>query len=717
MWPKLIEDVPLILEAADVVISGPRDNDQDLVPPTANVDEGICFNGVADDAHETFYLSRRVRHHFVKTLRKPYDTAVACVLLRAYLLAPNKFELLSDGTWVQIQWKKAPQLYQELWPGEPIWCPWSEIDGNAESSHDKANGEASSKAAMRDEAPPAAGTINATTEAAEILKRLQSDSSFQLESVKSTISEVDFTYIRQWLSRCEEDVGHNECKASTIQWPNLRGVQFKVIDVYRRCIVNAPDGCSFIVLTYVWGGVDQPKLTGNTKSFMMREGGLDAMWPITPLTIRDAITVCERLGERHLWIDALCIMQDSVHERKLQILRMRQIYSAAKCAIVAVSADTAEVGLLGTALANGLRTCDSVDSLNRLIDSSPWSSRAWCYQEKVLSHHAILFTSGGIYMQCQNGTYDAKGTPLTSCEDNQNLAKFNTVGGMLSVPYGKDLESFISAVEHYSQRKLTKQEDRMDAFQGIFRRYGGILNGKKSSFCCGLPISAFDQTFCWRTRLHNPHLRNKAFPSWSWLGWNDAVSFDRKMIQLGGTSQMIYNSDNWSSDDYAHARQLRKPAQNQVRDGNKFGFPASAGGTFYNDPDRWLCGSVGDLRIAPDFVQSDRSNSLFAVFSTKCKIKYIDKDTAAAPSVPATQQTEEECDLSEHDNHEICEAKTLLGYICLDRKWREKQSKRCVMRFMALAGEKDVKREGQWMITMLMCLQRMEKDGHFWANE
>jgi hypothetical protein len=93
VWPKLIEDVPLILEATDTLISGPSDNDEDFVLPIVNVDEGICFNGVADDGHETFCLRRQFRHHFVKTLKKPYDTAVACILLRAYLLAPNNFQL------------------------------------------------------------------------------------------------------------------------------------------------------------------------------------------------------------------------------------------------------------------------------------------------------------------------------------------------------------------------------------------------------------------------------------------------------------------------------------------------------------------------------------------------------------------------------------------------------------------------------------------------
>jgi hypothetical protein len=67
--------------------------------------------------------------------------------------------------------------------------------------------------------------------------------------------------------------------------------------------------------------------------------------------------------------------------------------------------------------------------------------------------------------------------------------------------------------------------------------------------------------------------------------------------------------------------------------------------------------------------------------------------------------------------NEGCEAQTPFGYIWPDKEWREKQPDQCIMEFMALAGEKDPKRQGEWMITRLMCLQRMEKNGHFWARE
>ena len=80
----------------------------------------------------------------------------------------------------------------------------------------------------------------------------------------------------------------------------------------------------------------------------MRDGGLDIAWTKLSMTIRDAIFVCEQLGERYLWADVLCIVQDSAQDMELQILRMRQIYSTAKCTITAVSAETADSGLLGS---------------------------------------------------------------------------------------------------------------------------------------------------------------------------------------------------------------------------------------------------------------------------------------------------------------------------------------------------------------------------------
>ena len=86
------------MEASDVLLRGPLEEDDDendaiITTPIVDVNEGIFFNGVADDSHEAFVLSERERRGLVKTLRKPYDFAVACVLLRAFMLAPGCVEV------------------------------------------------------------------------------------------------------------------------------------------------------------------------------------------------------------------------------------------------------------------------------------------------------------------------------------------------------------------------------------------------------------------------------------------------------------------------------------------------------------------------------------------------------------------------------------------------------------------------------------------------
>lgn len=100
IWPSLIDDTRLIIEAADVLISGPTagmdPRIDDPEPPLIDIDQGIDINGVWDDSHEPFILSEKERDHkrnWCKTLRKPYTTVVACILLRAHLLGPQSIKI------------------------------------------------------------------------------------------------------------------------------------------------------------------------------------------------------------------------------------------------------------------------------------------------------------------------------------------------------------------------------------------------------------------------------------------------------------------------------------------------------------------------------------------------------------------------------------------------------------------------------------------------
>lgn len=106
-WPAMVADAERIVDrvrAAGVVIEGSDDGS----PPVTS--EGIALGGSVEDEidGEFFTLSpsshrrkqkNKVVQGFCKTEHFPYDVAVAAILLRCHLLAPEAFLISSDGDW------------------------------------------------------------------------------------------------------------------------------------------------------------------------------------------------------------------------------------------------------------------------------------------------------------------------------------------------------------------------------------------------------------------------------------------------------------------------------------------------------------------------------------------------------------------------------------------------------------------------------------------
>lgn len=127
-WKQLVQDVPLIIQYTGVLVRGP-DAHPSLPPqpPLIDLRDGIYINGVGNDGHESLHLHPDGRTWSVQTDLKPYDLVVGCILLRAFLLAPNEFSLGSDGEWgLQGEWNSAYELYRSIWPQGMIWCPWED---------------------------------------------------------------------------------------------------------------------------------------------------------------------------------------------------------------------------------------------------------------------------------------------------------------------------------------------------------------------------------------------------------------------------------------------------------------------------------------------------------------------------------------------------------------------------------------------------------------
>jgi hypothetical protein len=104
----------------------------------------------------------------------------------------------------------------------------------------------------------------------------------------------------------------------------------------------------YIALSYVWG---EPQAHSTTQDRLeMYQGGIELS--ALPQTIRDAIRVTHSLGYRFLWIDSLCILQDSDEDKRNEIGNMRSIYSDSSLVIIAASAKKVGDGFLQTRTSN-----------------------------------------------------------------------------------------------------------------------------------------------------------------------------------------------------------------------------------------------------------------------------------------------------------------------------------------------------------------------------
>lgn len=72
----------------------------------------ICLNGYGpedeDLGHETFYMEfNSLGFNFCKTARKPYDYVVQAILAICHTVAPDKFDISSDGDASEWEWSVA----------------------------------------------------------------------------------------------------------------------------------------------------------------------------------------------------------------------------------------------------------------------------------------------------------------------------------------------------------------------------------------------------------------------------------------------------------------------------------------------------------------------------------------------------------------------------------------------------------------------------------
>lgn len=348
--------------------------------------------------------------------------------------------------------------------------------------------------------------------------------------------------IADWISMCDN---HGElCRVShSAQLDELRQESyFGVVDVqqHHMRLCPLPAGQPYAALSYTWGtqfvGRQHFKATTDNIAELMTEGGIDSIYDQLPLTIRDAIRLVQRLGYRYLWVDSLCILQGDEHVWELNARNMDVVYGNAALTICAADGDDANAGLVALSSAGSryehharqivesympdLRLMVSYPS-ETYIQCSRWNSRAWTFQERILSKRCLIFTAGRVYFQCRNSqmSEDVYEHPDASV---WSMGLLHGPSIKFREANTKAVEVYKDTIQSYTSRDLGDEADVLAAFNGIGRDLAKHLGGEA---IFGLPNTHFDWALLWEP-TSAPKRRTKgsklSFPSWSWVGWKDA---------------------------------------------------------------------------------------------------------------------------------------------------------------------------------------------------
>ncbi|KAJ2977966.1 hypothetical protein NUW58_g7643 [Xylaria curta] len=296
--------------------------------------------------------------------------------------------------------------------------------------------------------------------------------------------QTDFDLLQQWVSKCQTN--HSVCQHPQESLDKL-GITLTVVDCQTKSKVSLPRSGQYLALSYRWG---QPP-------------ECDDPWAVSaaPRTVQDAMALTLRLGFRYLWVDRHCIDQNDEVNKARDLAIMDHIYENATLTIVAMAGSDDTYGLSGVgtvpivsrnepsqaSLAGRTLLSLSPDILTS-VKKSEWSTRAWTFQEALLSRRCLLFTPDQVFFICRT-TYWSEFLPnfpnirLHGEDGNHvehdpysgsdpevslaNLFYFET-GGLDWAE--SELARFQRDVNIFVKRVMGNQNDGLNAFRGILSR-------------------------------------------------------------------------------------------------------------------------------------------------------------------------------------------------------------------------------------------------------
>ncbi|KAF7899353.1 uncharacterized protein EAF01_008566 [Botrytis porri] len=302
----------------------------------------------------------------------------------------------------------------------------------------------------------------------------------------------------------------------------------------------------YLALTHCWGR-EMPE-AATTKIRTLERRLLSIPFKRLPRTFRDAITITRRLGLQYLWIDSLCIVQNSLQDWQQESAKMGKIYSHAYCTIAAAAAANCDGGLF--ALHSELPLLPQFPNQPGILFKTPypgWDNlynkstlvqRSWTLQERELSPRILHFTKHTLLFECRearisdhnhglNNNQWALKSSLSRYVLNSSvrcLDKIHEGSPHHDMVTEKYHELWRKMVQDYNNRKLTHRSDKFPALSGLALEFAYLLHDE---YVAGLWKKDVIRGLCWKwlsNRARQQSTHNYG-PSWSWAKMNVPITY------------------------------------------------------------------------------------------------------------------------------------------------------------------------------------------------
>ena len=374
------------------------------------------------------------------------------------------------------------------------------------------------------------------------------------------VSATSLLVMSSWLASCTSGrKGHETCP----RWEHqTSALPRRVVDVTsgipKLHTPNAGQVGRYAALSYCWGG---PQLHCTTNARFAQYHSALPMNDL-PATIQDAISITRALLIPFLWVDSLCIIQDSAMDKTLEMAKMSSVYRNSYVTFCASRAGTCRDGFLGIQEPTRDRTNCSATIPIRCPDGrigsvmlqpatrlttrrtrvdAPIHRRAWTYQEFLISPRVISFYHDALEFKCARGLDSDDGlnteelrmdmgasqphlSPLFYRQKSELLSRFAWRGALSSRKRQSLRQLWNRILSEYSGRRLSDLDDKLPAFSAIASEFHRLWGGQ---YLAGLWDTQLVHDMQWYAadRCHDRDrykLPVQAVPSWSWASIRDA---------------------------------------------------------------------------------------------------------------------------------------------------------------------------------------------------